>query len=165
MKKPAIEDVWIITRRNAAIHAFELKLEQQERSELEEQVKRTVRYTGGVLFPAVVKAEIKVTSPSVDHDPAHHHRPGNLAAETTPSSGATYVLYLCLPKEQRDSLIGDLLEEYAEDVLPRFGRRRANFWFWKQAVWSAKFILPAGLTRIAGLGWLVDKVWRLIVHR
>ena len=49
---------------------------------------------------------------------------------------------------ERDSLAGDLEEEYLEHVLPRHGPVRARLWFWKHvlqslAVGSVKTALPS----------------------
>jgi hypothetical protein len=47
---------------------------------------------------------------------------------------ASYLLELFLPKKQRESLIGDLEEEFESKILPKYGRRAAQIWFWKQAI-------------------------------
>ena len=57
------------------------------------------------------------------------------------------LLHLLLPVETRESVIGDLLEEYRDSRLPSLGRFRANLWYWKQvfgfwlrAYWA--FVVP-----------------------
>src|SRR5712671_6118759 len=42
-------------------------------------------------------------------------------AESNPLRWSEYVLYLVLPKEERETVPGDLLEEYRTVVLPKFG--------------------------------------------
>ncbi len=43
-------------------------------------------------------------------------------------------LVLLLPARDRESISGDLLEEYREEQLPKRGRVRANFWYLRQVV-------------------------------
>jgi hypothetical protein len=47
-----------------------------------------------------------------------------------------YLLYLVLPTEERDSVPGDLIEEYRTTILPKFGIRLARIWFMKQVLSS-----------------------------
>jgi hypothetical protein len=42
------------------------------------------------------------------------------------------LLQLLLPVERRESVVGDLLEEYRDSRVPSTGRFRANLWYWKQ---------------------------------
>lgn len=42
------------------------------------------------------------------------------------------LLHLLLPAEMRESVVGDLLEEYRDSRVPSMGRFRANLWYWKQ---------------------------------
>ena len=57
------------------------------------------------------------------------------------SRRAEYILYLVLPKKDRESVPGDLAEEYETVILPRFGPRRAKWWYWKQVLFSIGPIL------------------------
>ena len=57
------------------------------------------------------------------------------------------LLHLLLPVERRESVVGDLLEEYRDSRVPSRGRFRANLWYWKQvfgfwlrAYWA--FVVP-----------------------
>jgi hypothetical protein len=57
------------------------------------------------------------------------------------------LLHLLLPVERRESVVGDLLEEYRDTRVPSMGRFRANRWYWKQvfgfwlrAYWA--FVVP-----------------------
>jgi hypothetical protein len=47
---------------------------------------------------------------------------------------AEWLLARYLPGESRDPMLGDLAEDFREYALPRFGRRGARRWYWKQAV-------------------------------
>jgi len=44
-----------------------------------------------------------------------------------------YVLYLTLPRHDGDQIIGDLLEEYEQDIIPKFGQAKARFWLYRHA--------------------------------
>ena len=57
------------------------------------------------------------------------------------------LLHLLLPVERRESVVGDLLEEYRDSRVPSMGRFRANLWYWQQvfgfwlrAYWA--FVVP-----------------------
>jgi hypothetical protein len=49
-----------------------------------------------------------------------------------PPKCAEFLIYLFLPKKDREILAGDLREEFIE-VLLKFGHRSATIWFYKQA--------------------------------
>ena len=51
-----------------------------------------------------------------------------------PPNRACFLLDLFLGKADRDIMRGDLEEEFATSILPRYGERRALFWFWWQTV-------------------------------
>jgi hypothetical protein len=51
-----------------------------------------------------------------------------------PPDRACYLLDLFLGKADREIMRGDLEEEFATSILPRYGERRARFWFWWQTV-------------------------------
>ncbi|HMH43746.1 MAG TPA: MerR family transcriptional regulator, partial [Pyrinomonadaceae bacterium] len=56
--------------------------------------------------------------------------------ETVPRLPLTeYLLYLLLPRNERDVVIGDLLEVYGL-LLERFSKRHADVWLYKQIVGS-----------------------------
>ena len=67
---------------------------------------------------------------------------------------AEYILYLFLSKEQRQVIPGDLAEEYATIVRPRFGRLAADCWYWSQAIRSLPPVVSMWLRRIATWGSL-----------
>ncbi len=47
-------------------------------------------------------------------------------------AAANFLLYLLLNKHDRSVIPGDLEEEYLTTILPKFGRTRADVWFWMQ---------------------------------
>lgn len=74
-----------------------------------------------------------------------------------PPQRAEYLLYFCLPAEQREAIPGDLLEIYTTVILPKFGVQRANRWYWFQVLRSIWPLLTARVVRV--LKWaLVTRV-------
>ena len=74
------------------------------------------------------------------------------------------LLHFCLPKRDRECMIGDLEEEYRTVILPKYGARVAARWYWWQAVRSVAaasggrvrvWLSFGGLARAAG--WIVEK--------
>ncbi len=65
----------------------------------------------------------------------------------TPPKSAEYILLLVLSKRDRENLIGDLAEEYAE-IVQKHGTLKANFWYCKQAATS---VAPS-IKKIVGFG-------------
>ena len=49
-----------------------------------------------------------------------------------PPLTASFLLELFLPAKQRENFIGDLEQEFRTRILPKYGLRRARFWFWVQ---------------------------------
>ena len=67
----------------------------------------------------------------------------------TPPVSAQDLLALVTSARDRDGVLGDLLEEYSETILPARGRAAANRWYWRQ-VWS--FVWRASSPAGAALG-------------
>jgi hypothetical protein len=44
------------------------------------------------------------------------------------------MLQCCLPARDRETISGDLLEEYREEQVPRLGCTRANVWYLRQSI-------------------------------
>jgi len=65
---------------------------------------------------------------------------------------AEKMLYLFLPKKQREHVPGDLEEEFTTIILPKFGPRFAMRWYWFQVIrtivanhpWALRFIAYGG---------------------
>jgi hypothetical protein len=49
-----------------------------------------------------------------------------------PPRSAEFLLKRLLPARDRETVTGDLREDYAEFFLPQFGRQRANLWYLRQ---------------------------------
>ena len=67
-----------------------------------------------------------------------------------PPVWAEAVLRALLPPRNRDTISGDLLEEYCEVVLPQRGEARAKAWYARQVV---SFITVAGLIHATKMFW------------
>ena len=74
----------------------------------------------------------------------------------TPPKSACFLLDLFLSKPDRQSIPGDLVEEFEMSILPKYGPRRARFWFWAQAARAiaernrlSRWMLVYGLGRVA----------------
>lgn len=68
-----------------------------------------------------------------------------------PPVSAIFLLSLFAPYEQRDAMLGDLLEEVSE-LAVRSGLRAARTWYWKQTLRSVVHILASGLSSFWTLG-------------
>ena len=53
---------------------------------------------------------------------------------TRPPRAALWLLTHIVPSDAQDAVVGDLEEEFAEEILPRLGVTRARAWFWLQAL-------------------------------
>ena len=78
-----------------------------------------------------------------------------------PPINAEYILYLVLRKDERDVVIGDLIESYGH-ILRRFNKRRADLWFYKQVIASLIPLLYRQVLKIGALVWLGRILRRLI---
>lgn len=82
------------------------------------------------------------------------------AVSVEPPKSAEYLAYLFLPKTDRETLLGDLTEEYPS-VVEKFGRRGAQFYFYKQVVWSIWPLVRKSIIKWGLFGWLVDLIRRI----
>ena len=84
--------------------------------------------------------------------------------ENAPPKRAEMLLHFCLPKCDRECMIGDLEEEYRTVILPKYGPRVAARWYWWQAVRSV-VAASGGRVRVwlsfgdlaRAAGWIVEK--------
>jgi hypothetical protein len=81
--------------------------------------------------------------------------------EPRPPFNAEYVLHLLLRKDERNVVIGDLIEGYG-NILERFDKRRADLWFYKQVIGSLFPLLRRAVVKIGTLVWLGRVLRRLI---
>jgi|GEM_PF-3562269 len=78
-----------------------------------------------------------------------------------PPFNAEYVLYLFLRREERDEVVGDLIESYGH-ITQRFGKRRADVWFYKQVAGSMLPLFRRSLLRLGAFVWIGRILRRLI---
>lgn len=78
-----------------------------------------------------------------------------------PPLNAEYVLYLFLRREEREAVIGDLVESY-DRIVRRFNKRRGDIWFYKQVIGSVFPLARRTFLRIAGLVWL-GRIFRRLI--
>lgn len=76
-----------------------------------------------------------------------------------PPINAEYVLHLFLRRDEREALIGDLIERYVEKC-DRFGKRRADFWFYMEVGRSLWPLLKRVVGRVSGLMALCEWIRR-----
>jgi len=77
--------------------------------------------------------------------------------DSTPPYWGLYCLLL-IPKRNREHLIGDLEEEFRTVILPRYGPRKAAYWYWWNVIVS---IVPFGvqlLKRLLGLAVILKLI-------
>src|SRR3982751_6412776 len=72
-----------------------------------------------------------------------------------PPEVAELLLHAVLPLEMRESVSGDLLEEYRESRVPAAGEFRADLWYWRQV---------GGIWRRAYCWLVLCAVLLLVVH-
>ena len=83
-----------------------------------------------------------------------------VASEVTRPS-AEWLLAWVMTKEQREDVLGDLLQEYLTDKVPVHGPRWAKVWFWSQIARSFWPFLRAGVQRAITVAMLVKLFRRL----
>jgi len=79
-----------------------------------------------------------------------------------PPRNAEFLFYVFMPPQNCDAVVGDLEERYRL-IHKKFGRRRANFWYWTQAVRSLGPIVWVWTKKIslkpfaAAVAWAIAK--------
>lgn len=59
-----------------------------------------------------------------------------------------------IPVKHRQSLPGDLEEDYRNRLIPRHGLRTARFLYWVQVIYAFSGFLARPLAGIVGIGWI-----------
>jgi hypothetical protein len=79
----------------------------------------------------------------------------------TAPRGACFLLDLLLAKADRDTIRGDIEEEFATTVLAKYGDRRARLWFWAE---TARVIATRNRAcrwlLVYGFGHLIDWIFK-----
>jgi transcriptional regulator with XRE-family HTH domain len=81
------------------------------------------------------RREISNAQSPTERESVIDDRSGAIAKKdiATPIAGR-FMLDLLLPRKHRESLVGDIEQDYRTNILPRYGRKAASFWFWKQVL-------------------------------
>lgn len=87
--------------------------------------------------------------PSGSHGDSFHE-----VRREMPPLRAQKLLHFLLPKNLRESLIGDLEEEYRTVIFPKFGGRYARAWYWKQVATSILPLIWSALVKALKLAWM-----------
>lgn len=77
----------------------------------------------------------------------------------TPPAYAQTLVAMLVPRKTRDSVLGDLLEEYRETQVPQHGKTAADRWFVRQALgflWAAAAIPGALVGTVLTVRMLLD---------
>jgi hypothetical protein len=84
-------------------------------------------------------------------------------ASAAPPNEACFLLDLLLAKVDREVIPADLEEEFATSILPKYGARRARYWFWTQTVRTiatrnplCRWLSVGGLVRLGE--WIFCKI-------
>ncbi len=82
----------------------------------------------------------------------HHYSAGAPPARHAVPYWAEIALLFILPKKLRETLPGDLAEEFNENIV-RMGRRMACIWYWWQVFRSVIWLMPLSHWLMQKLGW------------
>ena len=77
-----------------------------------------------------------------------------------PPRSAEYIAYLFLSRTERETLLGDLAEEYPV-VVARFGLRGAKIYFYKQVLTSIWPLVRKAVIKWGAFGWVVELIRRI----
>jgi hypothetical protein len=130
----------------------------------------TVLIVEGMDLPSALLAEVRAAGAKLifatnAYQPASIARSGGSFEEVLsglprstpacPPIKALFLLDLLLAKADRDTIPGDLVEEFETSLLSKYGVRRARFWFWAQAARAiaernrlSRWVLVYGLGRV-----------------
>jgi hypothetical protein len=72
---------------------------------------------------------------------------------------ASFVLAVFLSKADRETIPGDLDEEFETTILPKFGSRRARFWYWAQVIRTIAWRNPLCRWLLVGGGLIRALEW------
>lgn len=78
-------------------------------------------------------------------------------------ASAVFLLYLLLSKSDRETIPGDLDEEFTTIILPKFGAPRALVWYWIQTIRTIAY--RNVLCRWLLIGGGIVKVGEWITHK
>ena len=73
---------------------------------------------------------------------------------------AESLFYLFLPKELREHLVGDLYEEFYQEIIPKYGPAKARWWYRGQVLKSIRFYI---LNRKGDIMFFIFSIFVFIV--
>jgi hypothetical protein len=115
----------------------------------------------GVLLPILGSAAIlRLVPQSVQ-------RRAEQSSTDRPPRFAEYLLYFFMSPKDCESMCGDLEQEYTTLILPKFGHRAAQLWYWKQVavsvgpiVWRFSLKVMRRAAIVSGL----PAAWGILKH-
>lgn len=72
-----------------------------------------------------------------------------MRVDQEPPQSARFILLCLCPRSTRETLLGDLEEEYRTLIIPKVGARKARMWYWYQVASSVVPLLWSKLIRLA----------------
>lgn len=101
----------------------------------------------GIIFSSAVPTlgrKTPLLGPPTDPGPWYLPQMSHLALQAcgvrtlnqAPPDGPAKFLYMLMPVEKCEVVVGDLEEEFRRHVQPRFGATFARRWYWKQAIFT-----------------------------
>jgi hypothetical protein len=129
----------------------------------------------------IVRVNFSLTPKGLDVTPLQNRAPFNYRPEAeeafnrnnsylakvgtvVPPRSAEFLFYLFLDSKNCDAIVGDIEERY-KLILIKFGRRRANFWYWTQSIKSVGPIAwrwgSTAVKKLSGLAALVELYRRM----
>ena len=82
-----------------------------------------------------------------------------MTGSPTPPRWAETLLRLCLRRRDRDTVTGDLLEEYRETILPARGRLRAQLWYLRHAISLVPSVVLGAVIGVIFGAWNLVFTW------
>ena len=113
-----------------------------------------------LLLPLLEKGLLR--SAAVLHRQAETLKNWERCRKVKPPVNAEFLFYIFMTPQNCDAFVGDLQERY-KLIHKKFGRRRANFWYWTQTVtslgpivwvWAKKVVMKPV---VAILTWVVAR--------
>ena len=112
----------------------------------------------GYLFPFI----LFISNLMLLENPKKRTAPKSRDDVADPPQIGEKLLYLFLDKKSRESLPGDLQEEFETTIVPKFGVRYARFWYWWQVLRSIGPLLCKQIRKFLTFAWIAEKLHRWI---
>ena len=133
-------------------NGLEFKYVQHELYRFSKQATASLKFDIDFSFHVTDYNATVPTETNEAHSREHGSEPERFT-HVFPPKVAELILYFMLPKELRESLPGNLEEEYRTIILPKFGKRAASIWYWKQVFASAAPVVRSRLGKWIAIAW------------